>query len=75
MVSNPVGQAVESLHPADGVFHRNAGPSMLPVMFQLRGGQFRVGVVFGFPLPFVRQVYFGFCPIILFRPQKPKVEP
>ena len=75
MVSDPVGQAVESFHTADGMFHQNAGSCMLPVMFYLGGGQFWMGVAFGFPRPFVRQVYVGFDPIILFRPLEPEVEP
>ena len=75
MVSYPVGQAVKNLHPADGMFHRNAGFCMFPIMLDLCGGQFWMRVVFGFPRPFVRQVYVGFGPIILFRPLEPEVEP
>ncbi len=60
MVSNPMGQAMEGLHSADGMFHGNAGSRMLPVVFYLRGGQFWLWVVFRFLRPFVRQVYFGF---------------
>ena len=69
-----MGQAMESLHSADGMFYGNAGSRMLPVVFYLRGGQFWFGVVFGFPRPFVRQAYFRFSAVILFRPFEPKVE-
>ncbi len=70
-----MGQAMESLHPADGVFHGNAGSRMLPVMFDLRGGQFRLRVVFRFLRPFVWKVYLGFHAIIFLRTLEPKVEP
>ena len=75
MVSDPVCQAMESLHSADGMFHGDTGSRMLPVMFYLRGGQFWLRVVFRFLRPFVWQVYFGFRAVILFRPLVSKVEP
>ena len=75
MVSDPVGQAVENLHPADGMLDGDAGLGMLPVMFFLGGGEFGVRVFLGFPGPFVRQVYCGFLAIIFLRPLEAEVEP
>ena len=75
MVSDPVHQAVEYLHPTDGVFHGDAGFRMAAVMFLLGGGQFGIGVFLGLPGPFVRQVYIGFSAVIRFRPLEAEVEP
>jgi hypothetical protein len=75
VVSDPVGEAVENLHPADGMLDRYAGLGMLPVMFFLGGGQFGVRVFLGFPGPFMRQVYFGFRALIVLRPLEPEVGP
>ena len=75
MVSDPVRQAVENLHPADGVLDGDSGFRLLPVVFFLRGGEFGVGVFLGFPRPFVRQVYVGFSAIVRLRPLEAEVEP
>lgn len=75
MVSDPVHQAVENLHPADGVFHRDAGFRMAAVVFLLGGREFGIGVFLGLPGPFVRQVYIGFAAAIRFRPLEAEVEP
>ena len=75
MVSDPVGQAVENLHPADGVFHGDAGFRMAAVMFLLGGGEFGIGVFLGLPWSFMRQVYIGFPAVIRFRPLEAEVEP
>ena len=75
MVSDPVRQAVENLHPADGMLHGDAGFRMAAVVFLLGGGQFGVGVFLGLPGPFVRQVYCGFLAIIFLRPLEAEVEP
>jgi len=75
VVSDPVHQAVENLHPADGVFHGDAGLRMAAVMFLLGGGELGIGVFLGLPGPFVRQVYSGFTAVIRFRPLEAEVEP
>ena len=75
MVSDPVHQAVENLHPADGVFHGDAGLRMAAVMFLLGGCEFGIGVFLGLPGPFVRQVYGGFPAVIRFRPLEAEIEP
>ena len=75
MVSDPVHQAVENLHPADGMLHRDAGFRRPAVVFLLGGCEFGVGVFLGFPRPFVRQVYSGFSAVIRFRPLEAEIEP
>ena len=66
---------MECLHPANGVFHRDAGWREFPVMFLLGGCEFGVVVFLGLPGSFVRQVYIGFTAIIRFRPLEAEVEP
>ena len=68
-------EAVEGLHPADGMLHGDAGFRMAAVVFLLSGGQFGVGVFRGLPWPFVRQVYIGFRAVIRGRPLEAEVEP
>ena len=75
MVSDPVRQAVENLHPADGMLHGDAGFRMAAVVFLLGGGQFGVGVFLGLPWSFMRQVYIGFPAVIRFRPLEAEIEP
>ena len=75
MVSNPVCQAMESFHAANGMFHRNTDSRMRLVMFNLSGGEFRLRVVFRFLGPFMWQDYLRVRSILSSRPLKPQIEP
>jgi hypothetical protein len=46
MVSYPVSQAVEALHPTDRMFHTDARSRMLSIIFDLRVREFWFWIVF-----------------------------
>ena len=74
VVSDPVHEAVENLHAADGVFDYHTGGGLPPVLFLLGRCQTWIWVFLGFAGFLVRQVYPGIC-IIFVSPKEPKIQP
>ena len=72
VVSDPVQEAVEGLHPAAGVFDHDTGGGLPPVLLLLRRRQTWIGVFLGLPGLLVGPLYMGFM-IILVGPQKTQV--
>jgi hypothetical protein len=75
VISDAVSQAMEALHPADGVLYGNPDLRVFPVMPFLLGSEFWMWVIFRFSRCFEGQV--DFCPatIVFVRAQEPEVHP
>ena len=75
MISDPVCQAVEGLHSADGMFYRNTGSCMRSIMFYLSRCKRWILILLRPPWPFMWQFYPSILAIFFGCPMKAQVKP